>query len=53
MYQSSAIKTVEVIDEYEPTEEGLTKVEIKRYLAVLEIELTKKSGILDEKAKGF
>jgi len=47
------VKTVEVIDEYEPTEEGLNKVEIKRYLAVLEVELTKKSGVLDEKSKGY
>jgi len=41
--QESIIKNIQVVDEYEPKEQGLDKVTIKRDLAVLEIKLSKKN----------
>ena len=36
----SKIETNEIIDEYEPTEEGLDRVTVKKNLVVLEITLS-------------
>jgi len=49
----NTIKNTTVVDEYLPKEEGLDKVTIKRDLAVLEIRVSKLSGKLDEKSKGY
>jgi len=43
LHQENSISTVEVVDEYEPLEEGLERVQVKRNLAVLEIKLSKKN----------
>jgi len=53
LHQESKIDKVEVIDEYEPLEQGLTKVEVKRTLPVLEIKLSKRDGVLNEKSIGY
>ncbi len=53
LHQVSALKTITVVDEYEPREEGLDRVSVERKLAVLEITLSLKAGVLDEKAPGY
>eukprot|EP00331_Platyophrya_macrostoma_P028288 CAMPEP_0176438306 /NCGR_PEP_ID=MMETSP0127-20121128/19199_1 /TAXON_ID=938130 /ORGANISM="Platyophrya macrostoma, Strain WH" /LENGTH=301 /DNA_ID=CAMNT_0017822219 /DNA_START=57 /DNA_END=963 /DNA_ORIENTATION=- len=53
LHQLNVIKTIEVEDVYEPTEEGLDKVVIKRSLAVLEIQLSTKDKAFDTKAPGY
>jgi len=53
LHQESKITTVDVLDEYEPREEGLEKVKINRKIAVLEIKLSKKNGALNDKAIGY
>jgi Alba. len=40
LHQLNLLKTVGVVDEYEPKEEGLDKVTVERKLAVLEIHLS-------------
>jgi len=51
LHQITALSTQEIIDEYEPLEEGLEKVIDKRNVAYLEIKLSKKD--LDTKAVGY
>lgn len=51
LHQITALSTQEIIDEYEPLEEGLEKVIDKRNVAYLEIKLSKKE--LDTKAVGY
>jgi len=41
LHQITEIKEREVVDVYEPREEGLLKVEQKRYLTIIEVTLTK------------
>lgn len=53
LHQVNEIKTITVFDEYEPLEEGLDHVKIERNLAVLEIHLSRKDGVLDTKAPGY
>jgi len=53
LHQESKITTVDVTDEYEPLEEGLEKLQIKRKIAVLEIKLSKKASALSESAPGY
>jgi len=53
LHQLNILKTIPVIDEYEPKEEGLDKVTVERKLAVLEILLSLKEGVLDTKAPGY
>jgi len=53
LHQVSALKTITVVDEYEPREEGLDRVSVERKLAVLEITLSLKSGVLDTNAPGY
>jgi DNA-binding protein len=53
LHQESKITSVDVLDEYEPLEEGLEKVQIKRKIAVMEIKLSKKDNVLDKNAPGF
>ncbi len=48
LHQINAVRNVEVEDTYEPLEEGLDTVVVKRYLSLIEITLTKK---LDQKQK--
>jgi len=51
LHQITVLSTQEIIDEYEPLEEGLEKVIDKRNVAYLEIKLSKKE--LDTKAVGY
>jgi len=51
--QESTIKNIQVVDEYEPKEQGLDKVTIKRDLAVLEVKLSKKNDALNTKSAGY
>jgi len=51
LHQLTVLSTQELIDEYEPLEEGLEKVIDKRNVAYLEIKLSKKE--LDTKAVGY
>ena len=53
LHQLNVLKTITVLDEYEPTEEGLDKVVVDRKLAVLEIFLSNKEGALDVTAPGY
>jgi len=53
LHQVSALKTITVVDEYEPREEGLDRVSVERKLAVLEITLSLKSDVLDSNAPGY
>ena len=53
LHQLTDLKTISVVDEYEPREEGLDKVTVERKLAVLEINLSLKDGIFDTKAPGY
>jgi len=54
LHQLNKISTVEVIDEYEPLEEGLTNVQVKRNLAVIEIQLSKKGFSAEgQKSPGY
>merc|ERR1711865_58410 len=51
LHQITVLSTQEIIDEYEPLEEGLEKVIDKRNVAYLEIKLSKTE--LDTKAVGY
>jgi len=53
LHQLNEIKTITVVDEYEPLEEGLDHVKIERTLAVLEIHLSRKDGVLNTNAPGY
>jgi DNA-binding protein len=53
LHQLNHLKTISVIDEYEPREEGLDRVVVERKLAVLEISLSLKDNIFDNKAPGY
>ena len=47
------IKEREVVDVYEPREEGLVRVEQKRYLTIIEVVLTKEPTADQKKAPGY
>merc|ERR1712054_574236 len=51
LHQITELKTVELIDEYEPLEEGLDKVIDTRSVPVIEIKLSKEA--LDTSDKGY
>ncbi|CAE7892848.1 Rpp25l, partial [Symbiodinium sp. KB8] len=51
LHQITELKTVEIIDEYEPLEEGLDKVTDARNVSVIEIKLSKEP--LDTTDKGY
>ena len=51
LHQITELKTVEIVDEYEPLEEGLDKVIDNRSLPVIEIKLSKEA--LDTSDKGY
>lgn len=53
LHQENILKTIPVTDEYEPKEEGLDKVTVERKLAVLEIHLSLKEGVLNSKSVGY
>jgi len=53
LHQLNEVKSITVVDEYEPLEEGLDHVKIERTLAVLEIHLSRKDGVLDTQAPGY
>jgi len=53
LHQLNTIETITVFDEYEPLEEGLDHIKIERKLAVFEIQLSTKDGVLDTKAPGY
>jgi len=53
LHQRNRISTVEVVDEYEPLEEGLDRVQVKRNLAVIEIQLSRKADAFDVKDPGY
>ena len=53
LHQLNKIDTITVVDEYEPLEEGLDHIKIERKLAVFEIWLSTKDGVLDTKAPGY
>lgn len=41
LHQITEIKEREIVDVYEPREEGLVRVEQKRFLTIIEVTLTK------------
>mmetsp|Transcript_41097 Transcript_41097/g.89082 ORF Transcript_41097/g.89082 Transcript_41097/m.89082 type:complete len:346 (+) Transcript_41097:81-1118(+) len=51
LHQITELKTVEIVDEYEPLEEGLDKVTDVRNVSVVEIKLSKEP--LDSSDKGY
>jgi len=51
LHQITELKTVEIVDEYEPIEEGLDKVTDTRNVSVIEIKLSKEE--LDSSNKGY
>jgi len=51
LHQITELKSVEIVDEYEPLEEGLDKVSDTRSLPVIEIKLSKEA--LDTSDKGY
>lgn len=53
LHQVNKVKNVEVEDTYEPLEEGLDTVVIKRHLSLLEVTLTKKEKEVDTKDPGY
>lgn len=53
LHQIIEIKEREVVDVYEPKEEGLVRVEKKRYLTIVEVTLTKEPTAEQKKLPGY
>ena len=53
LHQIIEIKEREVVDVYEPKEEGLLRVEKKRYLTIIEVTLTKEPTAEQKKMPGY
>lgn len=53
LHQITEIKEREIVDVYEPREEGLVRVEQKRFLTIIEITLTKEPTADQKKAPGY
>lgn len=53
LHQITEIKEREVVDVYEPREEGLLKVEKKRFLTIIEVTLTKEPTAEQKKSPGY
>ena len=53
LHQVIEIKEREVVDVYEPKEEGLVRVEKKRYLTIIEVTLTKEPTAEQKKLPGY
>lgn len=53
LHQITEIKEREIVDVYEPREEGLVRVEQKRFLTIIEITLTKEPTAEQKKAPGY
>jgi DNA-binding protein len=53
LHQITEIKEREIVDVYEPREEGLVRVEQKRFLTIIEIVLTKEPTADQKKAPGY
>lgn len=53
LHQITEIKEREVVDVYEPREEGLLRVEKKRFLTIIEVTLTKEPTAEQKKLVGY
>ena len=53
LHQIINISEKEIVDVYEPKEEGLVRVEQKRYLTILEVTLTKSPTEAEKKSAGY
>lgn len=53
LHQIIEIKEREIVDVYEPKEEGLIRVEQKRFLTIIEVVLTKEPTAEQKKAPGY
>lgn len=53
LHQITEIKEREIVDVYEPKEEGLVRVEQKRFLTIIEITLTTSPTAEQKKAPGY
>lgn len=53
LHQINRVRNVEVEDTYEPLEEGLDTVVVKRYLSLIEITLTKKLEAKQKQEPGY
>ncbi len=53
LHQIIEIKEREIVDVYEPREEGLVRVEQKRFLTIIEVTLTKEPTADQKKAPGY
>lgn len=53
LHQVIEIKEREIVDVYEPREEGLLRVEKKRFLTIIEVTLTKEPTAAQKKLPGY
>lgn len=53
LHQITTIQEREIVDIYEPKEEGLVRVEQKRFLTIIEVTLTKEPTAEQKKAPGY
>ena len=53
LHQITEVKEKEITDVYEPREEGLVRVEQKRFLTIIEVTLTQNPTEEQKKAPGY
>jgi ribosomal 50S subunit-recycling heat shock protein len=53
LHQVIEVKEREIVDVYEPKEEGLIRVEQKRFLTIIEVVLTKEPTAEQKKSAGY
>lgn len=53
LHQITEVSEREIVDVYEPREEGLVRVEQKRFLTIIEVTLTKEPTAAQKAAPGY
>ena len=53
LHQITRLTETKIVDVYEPKEEGLQRVEVERFLTVMEITLTKEPTAAQKAEKGY
>ena len=53
LHQVNAIGSIEVVDEFKATEEGLDDIKLTRNISLLSVKLTKKPSEEDLKSNGY